>query len=102
MQHEKLTKSWFDIAKTIVFGFDSMKIVRMRIYILRMRMKAEENRISTSEKSSGLEKLAEQEPKEFRFPWGVVFEATREIDMLGAVSVCALRSRLLGGAGAGG
>ena len=45
MQHAKLTKSWLDIAKIIVFGFDSMKIVRMRIYILRMRVKAEENRI---------------------------------------------------------
>ena len=45
MQHAKLTKSWLDIAKIIVFGFDSMKIVRMRIYILRMRVKAEENMI---------------------------------------------------------
>ena len=45
MQHATLTKSWLDIAKIIVFSFDSMKIVRMRIYILRMRVKAEENRI---------------------------------------------------------
>ena len=45
MQHAKLTKSWLDIAEIIVFGFDSMKIVRMRIYILRMRVKAEENMI---------------------------------------------------------